>query len=57
MQKEMSVLTVQDFRKFLGTLLLTSTFNTSVSTTLELMTAITGDQVMIYESFVKCYQT
>jgi hypothetical protein len=37
----------------MGTLLLASAFNTSVSTTWELMTAITGDQVMICERFVQ----
>lgn len=47
----MSVLTAQEFRKFMGTLLLTSAFNTSVSTTWELMTAITVEQVMIHERF------
>jgi hypothetical protein len=50
-QKGMSVLTAQEFRKFMGTLLLTSAFNTSVSTTWELMTAITVEQVMIHERF------
>jgi hypothetical protein len=53
MQKGTSVLTAQEFRKFLGMLPLTSDFNTSVSTTWEIMATITGDQVMIHERYVQ----
>jgi len=55
MQEKMSVLTAQEFEKFMGTLLLTSAFNTSVSTAREITTAISGDQMMCFEWFVQVF--